>query len=141
MLTSHSLVYLQYSFRPKLPDLLSHSARAVPSEYLPLLESHVKLSQHHPLAQCQISLLRHFEASGARANVAALGLITWYSKPRCLFLSLSITHADSSITATKYAHHRATTPFLMFASVGCGTRLIWLMNKASWGLVTAQVRA
>lgn len=42
--------------------------------------------------------------------------------------------------ANTYTKHWATNPALMAASLGAGARLIWLMNKASWGLVTAQVR-
>ncbi|KAI9639332.1 uncharacterized protein MKK02DRAFT_39631 [Dioszegia hungarica] len=53
----------------------------------------------------------------ARA-VPTLAMITWYT--------------------SKYSTHFATNPLLMTASLFTGCRLIWLLNKASWGVVTAQ---
>jgi hypothetical protein len=41
--------------------------------------------------------------------------------------------------ATRYAKSLITRTILTAASIGCGTRLIWLVNKASYLTVLAQV--
>ncbi|RSH88920.1 hypothetical protein EHS25_002582 [Saitozyma podzolica] len=42
---------------------------------------------------------------------------------------------------TRHPNHFLTTSFLMSASILSGTRLIWLVNKAGWSVVTAQAPA
>lgn len=41
--------------------------------------------------------------------------------------------------ANRHASHTLTRSLLMAASLLSGSRLIWLVNKASWSVVTAQV--
>lgn len=41
--------------------------------------------------------------------------------------------------ANEYPTHPLTNSFLMSASILSGCRLVWLVNKASWSVVTAQV--
>ncbi|WWC61979.1 uncharacterized protein I303_104566 [Kwoniella dejecticola CBS 10117] len=44
----------------------------------------------------------------------------------------------TALPTNRYPNHWLTNPFLMFSSIFSGCRLIWLVNKASWSVVTAQ---
>ncbi|WWC69992.1 uncharacterized protein I206_103936 [Kwoniella pini CBS 10737] len=44
----------------------------------------------------------------------------------------------TALPTNRYSNHWLNNSFLMFSSIFSGCRLIWLVNKASWSIVTAQ---
>ena len=48
--------------------------------------------------------------------------------------------AEIKLAANRYEKHWITNPLLMTTSILAGSRLVWLMNKANWRMVTEQVR-
>ncbi|WVQ99505.1 hypothetical protein IAU59_006640 [Kwoniella sp. CBS 9459] len=52
-----------------------------------------------------------------------------------------VKHLATAIPTNRHPTHFATNPLLMAASLGSGCRLMWLVNKASWSVVTEQAPA
>ncbi|OCF32941.1 hypothetical protein I316_05278 [Kwoniella heveanensis BCC8398] len=47
-------------------------------------------------------------------------------------------HLITAIPTNRHPTHFATNPLLMASSIGSGCRLMWLVNKGSWSVVTEQ---
>lgn len=83
-----------------------------------------------------VALISEFAHGSAQLIITAIGMIVFYSE----FGQLSVKGGEL-MTALRHASNEYMRAGMLLASIVCGSRLIWMVNKAGWLDVIQQAPA